>query len=103
MSVNSAEGEDVGAWGCGCGCVAAGIAMSRVAAINTAIQQCASELGKRGLPSDVSFNVDPCVGRQVSLGNANGGDAESWRARERFPWREREFRFFYLYDTNCEV
>ena len=27
------------------------------------------------MPSELSFNLDPCVAREVSLGNANGGDA----------------------------
>jgi hypothetical protein len=29
-------------------------------------QQNAGEQGKRGLPSELSFNVDPCVAREVS-------------------------------------
>jgi len=34
-------------------------------------QQNASEQGKRSLPGELSFKVDPCVAREVSLGNAN--------------------------------
>src|ERR1700733_6210850 len=55
-----------------CVCVAAGSATSRRIAMDVMAQENASEHGKHGLPSEVSFNVDPRVAREVSLGNANG-------------------------------
>ena len=44
------------------------MATSKRKAIDAAMQKYANNRGKRGLPSEMSFNVDPCVGRQVSLG-----------------------------------
>src|SRR5580704_4771821 len=59
----------------GCVCVAAGSVTSRKAAIDVTMQQNASEQGKRGLPSELSFNVDPRVAREIALGNANDSSA----------------------------
>ena len=70
MSVNSVGEADES-----CVCVTAGGAANTRIAVDAATQQIASVHGKSDLPRELNFTVDPCVDRQVSLGNANDCDA----------------------------